>query len=76
MNKMILKTQATSKIVTKMSESLVLSTPLIAKPIVDSISDELYVELTIYKAKRLYSEEIVIAWNLVSFALTKYATVT
>ena len=29
----------------------------------------------IYKAKKLYSEEIAIAWNLVSFALTKYATV-
>jgi len=75
MNKMILKTQATSKIVTKMSESLELFTPLTAKPIVDAISDELYTEETIYKAKRLYNEEIVIAWNLVSFALTKYATV-
>jgi hypothetical protein len=29
-----------------------------------------------YKAKKLYRKEIVIAWNLVIFALTKYATVT
>ena len=76
MNKMILKTQATSKIITIMSESLVLSTPTIAKAITDAICDELYAEETKNKAKRLYSEEIVIAWNLVSFALTKYATVT
>jgi hypothetical protein len=45
------------------------------KPIIDNIFDELYAAETIYKAKRLYSEEIAIAWNLVSFALTKYATV-
>ena len=47
----------------------------IVTKIVDAISDELYAEETIYKTKRLYSEEIVTAWNLVSFALTKYATV-
>jgi hypothetical protein len=58
-----------------MSESLELSTPLTARPIVDAISDELYTEETIYKAKKLNREEIVIAWNLVSFALTKYAAV-
>ncbi len=75
MNKMILKTQATSKIVTKMTESLELSSPLIVEPIIDNICDELYAAETIYKAKRLYSEEIEIAWNLVIFALTKYATV-
>jgi len=76
MNKMILKTQVTSKIVTKIIESLELSTPLNAKPIIDAIRDELNAEEIIYKAKRLYNEEIAIAWNLVSFALTKYATVT
>jgi hypothetical protein len=76
MNKMMLKTQATSKIVTKMIGSLEVFSPLIAKAIVDAISDELYAEEVIYKAKRLYSEEIVIAWNLVSLALTKYATDT
>ena len=58
---MILKTQATSKIVTKMTESLKLSTPLIVKPIIDTIYDELYAAETIYKAKRLYNEEIEIA---------------
>ena len=75
MNKMILKIQATSKIVTKTSESLELSTPATAKAIFDKISDELYAAEAIYKAKKLYSKEIEIAWNLVSFALTKYATV-
>ena len=78
MNKIILKTQATSKSVTTMSDSQELSTPpsLIAKPIVDNICDAVNAEEARYKAKMLYSEEIVIAWNLVSFALTKYATVT
>jgi hypothetical protein len=72
---MILKTQAISKIVTKITGSLELSSSLMVKPIIDNIFDELYAAETIYKAKRLYSEEIAIAWNLVSFALTKYATV-
>jgi len=72
---MILKIQAPSKIVTKITGSLELSRPLIVKPIIDTVFDELYAAETIYKAKRLYSEEIAIAWNLVSFALTKYAAV-
>jgi len=58
-----------------MTESLEASTPKAVNAIIDAISDELYAEEAIYKAKMLYSEEIVIAWNLVNFELTKYATV-
>ena len=72
---MMLKTQAISKINTKMTGSLEVSCPVIAKAIFDAISDELYAEEAIYNAKRLYTEEIAITWNLVSLALTKYATV-
>lgn len=76
MNNIILKAQATSKTVTTTIESLEGFCPLTAKAIVDAIRDELYVEEVIYSAKMLYSEEIEIAWNLVSFALAKYATET
>jgi hypothetical protein len=76
MNNMMLQTQDTSKNITKMSASLETSSPIIAKAIFDRVSDALYAEEAIYKAKRLYREEIVIAWNRLNFALTKYATVT
>jgi hypothetical protein len=61
MKKIMLKIQATSNIVIKMNASLELSTPLIANPILDRPTDELYAADAIYNVKTLYSEEIVIA---------------